>query len=171
VAVRSDSYSPPRGVELRQLVTATSITGLFDTGAGRSEPVADNLVKHILDMPDGPFEALMETTEEGVDIVPSHHVLGDFTPNLEQQITYETGMQNMSHEGYPGSNSSVSRCGNGRHSTNSMTLWTPSRKLDRPTAPLSSNWVRVGLQSIARVSSADFVAVTAIGARWTHVLF
>ena len=78
-----------------------NLTSLFDVGTNRSDPDADNLVKHILDMPDGPFEDLVETTAEGVDVVPSHDMLGDFTSNLEQKISYETGMQNMSRDDYP----------------------------------------------------------------------
>jgi cellulose biosynthesis protein BcsQ len=78
-----------------------NLTSLFDVGEDRSNPDADNLVKHILDMPDGEFDDLIETTEEGVDIIPSHDMLGDFTSNLEQKISYETGMQNMSRDEYP----------------------------------------------------------------------
>jgi cellulose biosynthesis protein BcsQ len=78
-----------------------NLTSLFEAGASRSDPEADNLVKHILDMPEGPFGELIETTAEGVDIVPSHDMLGDFTSNLEQKISYETGMKNMSREEYP----------------------------------------------------------------------
>lgn len=78
-----------------------NLTSLFDVGAHRSDPDADNLVKHILDMPDGDFGDLIETSEEGVDVVPSHDMLGDFTSNLEQKISYETGMQNMNREEYP----------------------------------------------------------------------
>lgn len=78
-----------------------NLTSLFEAGASRSDPEADNLVKHILDMPEGPFEELVETTAEGVDIVPSHDMLGDFTSNLEQKISYETGMKNMSRDEYP----------------------------------------------------------------------
>ncbi|MBX0325225.1 ParA family protein [Halomicroarcula sp. F13] len=78
-----------------------NLTSLFDVGEHRSDPDADNLVKHILDMPDGDFDDLIETTEEGVDIIPSHDMLGDFTSNLEQKISYETGMQNMTREEYP----------------------------------------------------------------------
>ena len=78
-----------------------NLTSLFDVGAQRSDPGADNLVKHILGMPDGDFEDLIETTDEGVDIIPSHDMLGDFTSNLEQKISYETGMKNMSREDYP----------------------------------------------------------------------
>jgi len=78
-----------------------NLTSLFDAGENRSDPDADNLVKHILDMPDGDFDDLIERTEEGVDIIPSHDMLGDFTSNLEQKISYETGMKNMSREEYP----------------------------------------------------------------------
>jgi len=52
-------------------------------------------------MPDGDFDDLIETTSEGVDVVPSHDMLGDFTSNLEQKISYETGMKNISREEYP----------------------------------------------------------------------
>lgn len=78
-----------------------NLTSLFDVGVNRSDPDADNLVKHILDMPDGDFHDLIEPTPEGVDIIPSHDMLGDFTSNLEQKISYETGMQNMSRDEYP----------------------------------------------------------------------
>ena len=78
-----------------------NLTSLFDAGERRSDPEADNLVKHILDMPEGAFDDLIERTDEGVDIVPSHDMLGDFTSNLEQKISYETGMKNMSREEYP----------------------------------------------------------------------
>ncbi|GCF15367.1 ATPase [Haloarcula mannanilytica] len=78
-----------------------NLTSLFDVGTSRSDPDADNLVKHILDMPDGEFDDLIETTNEGVDIIPSHDMLGDFTSNLEQKISYETGMKNMNRDEYP----------------------------------------------------------------------
>jgi len=78
-----------------------NLTSLFDVGEHRTDSGADNLVKHILDMPDGDFDSLIETSSEGVDIVPSHDMLGDFTSNLEQKISYETGMKNMSRDEYP----------------------------------------------------------------------
>jgi cellulose biosynthesis protein BcsQ len=78
-----------------------NLTNLFNVGEYRNDPDADNLVKHILEMPDGDFQDLIETTAEGVDIIPSHDMLGDFTSNLEQKISYETGMQNMNREEYP----------------------------------------------------------------------
>lgn len=78
-----------------------NLTSLFDVGKYRNNPDADNLVKHILDMPDGDFHDLIETSSEGVDVIPSHDMLGDFTSNLEQKISYETGVKNMSREEYP----------------------------------------------------------------------
>ncbi|WP_225336460.1 ParA family protein [Halomicrobium urmianum] len=78
-----------------------NLTSLFDVGEHRSDPEADNLVKHVLDMPDGDFGELIETSDEGVDVVPSHDMLGDFTSNLEQKISYETGMKNMDRDDYP----------------------------------------------------------------------
>ncbi|WP_276256535.1 ParA family protein [Halomontanus rarus] len=78
-----------------------NLTSLFDVGSHRHDPEADNLVKHILEMPDGDFDDLIETSSEGVDVVPSHDMLGDFTSNLEQKISYETGMQNMNRDDYP----------------------------------------------------------------------
>lgn len=78
-----------------------NLTSLFDVGGQRSDPEADNLVKHILDMPDGDFHDLIETSDEGVDVIPAHDMLGDFTSNLEQKITYETGMKNMNRDEYP----------------------------------------------------------------------
>ncbi|MGQ3414544.1 ParA family protein [Natrinema versiforme] len=78
-----------------------NLTSLFNVGEHRSDPEADNLVKHILEMPDGDFEDLIETSDEGVDVIPSHDMLGDFTSNLEQKIAYETGMKNMSKEEFP----------------------------------------------------------------------
>lgn len=78
-----------------------NLTSLFDVGDKRNDPNADNLVKHILGMPDGPFLDLIETSDEGIDVIPSHDMLSDFTSNLEQKIAYETGMKNMSKEEYP----------------------------------------------------------------------
>ncbi|RQG94822.1 ParA family protein [Natrarchaeobius chitinivorans] len=78
-----------------------NLTSLFDVGEHRSDPDVDNLVKHILEMPDGDFDDLIETSDEGVDVIPSHDMLSDFTSNLEQKISYETGMKNMSKAEYP----------------------------------------------------------------------
>ena len=76
-------------------------TILFDVGEHRSDPDADNIGRHILERPKGEFGDLIETSSEGVDIVPSHDMLGDFTSNLEQKITYEAQMESMDREDYP----------------------------------------------------------------------
>ncbi|WP_233737830.1 ParA family protein [Halocatena pleomorpha] len=47
-----------------------NLTSLFDVGGQGSDPESDNLVKHILDMLDGDFHDLIETSEEGVNIIP-----------------------------------------------------------------------------------------------------
>ena len=78
-----------------------NLTSLFDVREHRDDPDADNLVRHILEMPEGPFEDLIETSEKGVDVIPSHDMLGDFTLNLEQKIAYETGMKNMDEDEFP----------------------------------------------------------------------
>lgn len=78
-----------------------NLTTLFDAGENRNDPEADNLVKHMLGMPEGDFHDLIETTAEDVDIIPAHDMLGDFTSNLEQKISYETGVKNMSRDEYP----------------------------------------------------------------------
>ncbi|UHQ96334.1 ParA family protein [Natrinema halophilum] len=59
------------------------------------------IVQMNLGMPDGDFHDLIEPTAEGVDIIPSHDMFGDFTSNLEQKISYETGMRNMNRDEYP----------------------------------------------------------------------
>lgn len=77
-----------------------NLTTLFDVGEHRSDPEADNIVRHILEMPDGDFEDLIETSGEGIDIIPSHDMLGDFTSNLEQKISYESQMKNIDADDY-----------------------------------------------------------------------
>jgi cellulose biosynthesis protein BcsQ len=80
---------------------AGNLSSLFDVGESRDDPEADNIVRHILERPKGDFEDLIETSSEGVDVIPSHDMLGDFTSNLEQKIQYETQMDGISEEEYP----------------------------------------------------------------------
>ncbi|WP_339106184.1 ParA family protein [Haloterrigena salinisoli] len=97
-----------------------NLTNLFDVGAHRSDLDADNLVKHILD---GDFEDLIEISDKGVDVLPNHDMLGDFTSNLEQKIAYETGMKNIDREITAGTNSCTTSCGT---NSNSKTSRKPS---------------------------------------------
>lgn len=78
-----------------------NLTSLFDVGTHRDDPSADNIVRHILETPEGDFTDLIETSSEGVDVVPSHDMLGDFTSNLEKKISYEIGMRNISEDEFP----------------------------------------------------------------------
>lgn len=78
-----------------------NLTSLFDVGTHRDDPSADNIVRHILKTPEGDFTDLIETSSEGVDVVPSHDMLGDFTSNLEKKISYEIGMRNISEDEFP----------------------------------------------------------------------
>jgi len=77
-----------------------NLTTLFDVGEHRDDPEADNIVRHIPGMPEGDFEDLIETSAEGVDVIPSHDMLGDFTSNLEQKISHETQMKNIDEDEY-----------------------------------------------------------------------
>jgi chromosome partitioning protein len=59
-----------------------SISYLFDVDQGRSEGAADNLVRHMIGRPQGPFEDLVHEVEHGVDVVPSHNMLERLTELL-----------------------------------------------------------------------------------------
>jgi len=78
-----------------------NLSNLTETGHDQKDPQADNLAKHILGSSDGDFYDLIETTPEGVDIIPSHDMFGNFTATLEQKIDYETEMKDMNREDYP----------------------------------------------------------------------
>ncbi|GAB3329559.1 ParA family protein [Haloplanus salinarum] len=44
----------------------------------------DNLVRHLIDRPQGSFEELTESVADGVDLVPSHNMLEDLSDLLQQ---------------------------------------------------------------------------------------
>lgn len=56
-----------------------SLTHLLDVGENRADPDADNIVRHLIGQPKGDVEDLIEETEEGIDIIPSHHMLERLT--------------------------------------------------------------------------------------------
>lgn len=63
-----------------------SLTYLFGPeGYDRGDSSADNLVKHMVDSPEGPFDELVETVEAGVDLIPSHNMLEDLPELLNQE--------------------------------------------------------------------------------------
>jgi cellulose biosynthesis protein BcsQ len=78
-----------------------NLTHLFGAGEHRHDEEADNLASHILEMGEGDFYDLIKSTKEGVDIIPAHDMLENFTSNLEQKINYETGVKNIDRSDYP----------------------------------------------------------------------
>lgn len=72
------------------MTPSRGLTSLFDVGEHRSDSDADTLVRHVLEIPEGNFEDRIETSDGGVDVIPNHDMLRDFTSNLEQKIPYET---------------------------------------------------------------------------------
>jgi cellulose biosynthesis protein BcsQ len=54
-----------------------SLTYLFAPEYDRGDPEVDNLVRHLVGRPKGPFDRLTTTVESGIDLVPSHNMLED----------------------------------------------------------------------------------------------
>lgn len=52
-----------------------SLTYLLGVDAPRGDSNADNIVRHMIDRPQGPFDELVHETEFGIDVVPSHNML------------------------------------------------------------------------------------------------
>lgn len=71
---------------------AANLTYLFDIELGRDDPDADNLVRHVLDRPNGEFDELIRSTDEGVDVLPAHDMLEEFTELLLQRERFEQDM-------------------------------------------------------------------------------
>lgn len=71
---------------------AANLTYLFDVEEGRDDPDADNLVRHVLGRPSGSFEDLIHSTDEGIDVLPAHDMLEEFTELLLQRERFEENM-------------------------------------------------------------------------------
>lgn len=54
-----------------------SLSYLLGADYDRGDPNVDNIVRHLVGRPKGPFEELTLTTDEGVELVPSHNMLED----------------------------------------------------------------------------------------------
>lgn len=59
-----------------------SLSYLLDVDDDRADGRADNLVRHMIGRPAGEFDALVRTTEAGVDVVPAHNMLERLTELL-----------------------------------------------------------------------------------------
>ncbi|WP_226043465.1 ParA family protein [Natrinema sp. DC36] len=60
------------------------LSRLLGVDVDRAEKDADNLVRHMVNAPKGPFEDLIRTAE-GVDIVPEHNMLSDLASHLDRE--------------------------------------------------------------------------------------
>ncbi|WP_222912739.1 ParA family protein [Natrinema sp. SYSU A 869] len=60
------------------------LSRLLGVDSDRDSSDADNLVRHMVNAPKGPFEDLIRTAE-GVDIVPEHNMLSDLADHLARE--------------------------------------------------------------------------------------
>jgi len=69
-----------------------NLSRLLGVDDNRADGNADNLVRHMVQSPKGPFEDLIQTTQ-GVDIVAEHNMLSDLSTHLhrEQQKAEDLG--------------------------------------------------------------------------------
>ena len=70
-----------------------SLSYIFDVDERKKEGDADNLVRHMIDRPDGDFGDLVRSTDEGVDVIPSHAML----ENLSSLLDRAQEIEEMSH--------------------------------------------------------------------------
>jgi chromosome partitioning protein len=64
-----------------------SLTYLLGLDAPRDDSNADNIARHLIDRPDGPFVDLIQESSFGFDVVPSHNML----ENLNNLLTRAEG--------------------------------------------------------------------------------
>ncbi|WP_336359037.1 ParA family protein [Haloarcula sp. CGMCC 1.6347] len=60
------------------------LSRLLGVDDDRADSSADNLVRHMVNSPRGPFEDLVRATE-GVDVVPEHNMLSDLSDHLSRE--------------------------------------------------------------------------------------
>ncbi|GAB3328808.1 ParA family protein [Haloplanus salinarum] len=61
-----------------------SVSHLLDVGEHRDDPKADSLVRHMVERKRGPFEDLIESSEE-VDVIPAHNSLERLNKHLARR--------------------------------------------------------------------------------------
>lgn len=74
-------------IDLDQQVGSAS--KLLDVDHNRGNPDADDLSLHIVDRPKGDFFDLIETTDQGIDVIPSHNRLEDIDDLLDSAAQVE----------------------------------------------------------------------------------
>jgi cellulose biosynthesis protein BcsQ len=70
-----------------------SLSYIFDVDEDKRDGDADNLVRHMIDRPNGAFEDLVHETDEGVDVIPGHAML----ENLSSLLDRAQEIEEMSH--------------------------------------------------------------------------
>lgn len=60
------------------------LSRLLNVDDGRDDSNSDNLVRHMVGSPKGPFEDLIRSVE-GIDIVPEHNILADLSDHLDRE--------------------------------------------------------------------------------------
>lgn len=70
-----------------------SLTYLLDVDAPRDDSQADNIVRHMIDRPQGDLADLIHETEFGIDVLPSHNMLERLEDLLGQaeEMAHELG--------------------------------------------------------------------------------
>ncbi|MFB6146289.1 MAG: ParA family protein [Halobacteriaceae archaeon] len=58
----------------------------------RADPDVDNLVRHLIDRPQGDFDGLVREAAHGIEIVPSHNMLDSLETNLQRAQEMERDM-------------------------------------------------------------------------------
>jgi cellulose biosynthesis protein BcsQ len=58
----------------------------------RADPDVDNVVRHLIDRPQGQFADLIRETSHGIDVVPSHNMLDSLETNLQRAQEMEQDM-------------------------------------------------------------------------------
>lgn len=67
------------------------LSHLFGVDDQRAESV-DNIVRHMIRRPKGPFDELIRTVEYGIDIVPEHNMLSDLGDYLQREADQAEAM-------------------------------------------------------------------------------
>lgn len=61
------------------------LSHLFGVDENRADSDADNLVRHMINRPKGPFEELIVEAEHGVDVIPEHNMLSELGTYLRRE--------------------------------------------------------------------------------------
>lgn len=69
-----------------------NLSHLFDVADNQSNPNADHLPRHLIEKGRGPFMDLVESTPEGIDVLPAHDKLEDLTDDVRRYMEIADSM-------------------------------------------------------------------------------